>query len=385
MKRNFVLAGHSQIAPAVSISDDCSIIADEVILEDDVQIGSNVEITCDRLVIRKGTKIGPNTKITSPSIVLEEGCVLSGSLEAEFNEYFHVGRLSLIGKDCVFSGQGFKSGELLVLRDHVVIGGGGSKSPNSYLTMGDQVVIIDHCYINLSERIEIGSATALSRGVSLLTHAAWQPALMGFGSNFAPIKVGEYAVIYLNASVMPGVTIGNYTTIGAHSVVTQNIPDYCFAAGVPAVVKRGPQGYPTPMSLEEKYRFVEEVMEDYIKTLPGKGFQISTNTIRDDGSFTVKKDDQETRFTLLQSDRIPTAKSQVTIALETVATDWIGDYHIDLNQMRVSGESSPVAEDFRDYLRRRAIRIGSTEQFRTLPLSNLDRLKKKRRKAELSK
>jgi len=37
---------------------------------------------------------------------------------------------------------------------------------------------------------------------------------------------------------MPGVTIGKGAVIGAGSVVTKDIPDYCVAVGVPAKVIR---------------------------------------------------------------------------------------------------------------------------------------------------
>lgn len=38
--------------------------------------------------------------------------------------------------------------------------------------------------------------------------------------------------------ILPGVKIGKGCTIGAGSVVTKDIPDYCLAAGNPAVVKK---------------------------------------------------------------------------------------------------------------------------------------------------
>jgi acetyltransferase-like isoleucine patch superfamily enzyme len=37
---------------------------------------------------------------------------------------------------------------------------------------------------------------------------------------------------------MPGVTIGRGAIIGAGSVVTKDVPDYCVAVGVPAKVIR---------------------------------------------------------------------------------------------------------------------------------------------------
>ena len=53
-----------------------------------------------------------------------------------------------------------------------------------------------------------------------------------------PIVVGDNCWFGAGCSVMPGVTIGSGCVIAAGSVVTKDLPDNSFAAGVPAVVKR---------------------------------------------------------------------------------------------------------------------------------------------------
>ncbi len=52
------------------------------------------------------------------------------------------------------------------------------------------------------------------------------------------VYIGKNSWIGENVSII-GVTIGQHCVIGANSVVTTNIPDYCIAVGVPAkVIKR---------------------------------------------------------------------------------------------------------------------------------------------------
>lgn len=53
-----------------------------------------------------------------------------------------------------------------------------------------------------------------------------------------PVVIGNNCWFGANVVVCPGVTIGNGCVIGAGSVVTKNIPDNSFAAGVPARVIR---------------------------------------------------------------------------------------------------------------------------------------------------
>ena len=50
------------------------------------------------------------------------------------------------------------------------------------------------------------------------------------------IVIGEDCWLGGNVIVLPGVTIGKGSTIGAGSVVTKDVPDYCVAAGNPARV-----------------------------------------------------------------------------------------------------------------------------------------------------
>ncbi|MBE0426190.1 MAG: acyltransferase [Nitrospirae bacterium] len=55
----------------------------------------------------------------------------------------------------------------------------------------------------------------------------------------APIRIKRGCWIGQNVVILPGVTIGEFSIIGANSVVTKNIPDRCIAVGAPAkVVKK---------------------------------------------------------------------------------------------------------------------------------------------------
>jgi len=358
MFEGLIYSKTSEIGHGVAIGQGSKIIGQNIIIEDGVKIGAHVEIICDNLKIGKDSKIGAHVKLKCPEIILADSCVLSGQLEVEFNEYFHLGRCSVIGKHVAMAGQGFKCGNFLWMKDHVIVGGGGAKGPRSYLTIGDQTSVFDRCYINLSEPVEIGSESALSFNVSLLTHAAWQPALMGFGTRFSGIKIGDNSVIYLNSSIMPGIDIGSFTTVGAHSLVTKNIPDHCLAAGVPANILKEPTGYPKSLSLEEKIKFIEGVLRDYLTTLEIKEVKIVSESLCDKGEVVLLFAKEEIQLFFL--------KEKLHLSL--------GDCLFDLNELKMSGEASPLSEDLRDYLRRRAVKIHTGKSFKVLPLTNLSRL-----------
>jgi acetyltransferase-like isoleucine patch superfamily enzyme len=49
-----------------------------------------------------------------------------------------------------------------------------------------------------------------------------------------PVRVGAWADIGTNATLLPGVTIGKGAIVGAGAVVTQDVPAFAIVAGVPA-------------------------------------------------------------------------------------------------------------------------------------------------------
>jgi acetyltransferase-like isoleucine patch superfamily enzyme len=53
-----------------------------------------------------------------------------------------------------------------------------------------------------------------------------------------PIRIGPNVWIGFDACVLPGVTIGEGSIVGARSVVTEDIPPFCIAAGNPARIVR---------------------------------------------------------------------------------------------------------------------------------------------------
>lgn len=58
-----------------------------------------------------------------------------------------------------------------------------------------------------------------------------------------PIKVGNNVFIGFGSILLPGITIGDNVVIGAHSVVSKDIPSNCVAVGVPSKVIKSIQEY----------------------------------------------------------------------------------------------------------------------------------------------
>ena len=57
-----------------------------------------------------------------------------------------------------------------------------------------------------------------------------------YPTNNKPIKIGHHSWLGMNVTVLKGVTIGHHVVVGAGSIVTKDLPDYCLAVGSPAKV-----------------------------------------------------------------------------------------------------------------------------------------------------
>ena len=88
----------------------------------------------------------------------------------------------------------------------------------------------------LPELIEFEDGSGCGIGVKLLTHNAMN--LQHGSFSFGPIKIGKNARIGAYSVVLPGVTIGEGSIIGANSLVSEDIPPFSIAFGSPAKVVR---------------------------------------------------------------------------------------------------------------------------------------------------
>lgn len=85
--------------------------------------------------------------------------------------------------------------------------------------------------------ITLGNNVHITNGVKFITHDGGTLLYRNQIPDLEitkPIIVGNDVYIGLDASILPGVTIGNNVVVGAGAVVTKDIPDNSVAVGVPA-------------------------------------------------------------------------------------------------------------------------------------------------------
>ena len=116
-------------------------------------------------------------------------------------------------------------------------------SYNPMIILHDGVTIQQNVHITCAERIEIGENTAIVANVTITDiihpYTAKDEHMNDQKLVVKPVSIGPYCSIFNNAVILAGVTIGKHVVIGANSVVTHDLPDYCVAVGNPArIIKR---------------------------------------------------------------------------------------------------------------------------------------------------
>ncbi|MFS0824113.1 DapH/DapD/GlmU-related protein [Bacillus sp. 1P02SD] len=221
-----------------SLIPNSAVIGKNVVIEEGVKIGENVTIGHNSVIL-EGTFIGENVKIgancvlgiqpggnakmrkteQTPQPLTIHSNVRIGNLVSiytcsEINEHVFIGDHASI-RENVTVGSGSVIGRAAIVELNTKIGENCTIQTLAYVT-GDTVIEDD---------VFIGPCVSMSNDKYM---GAKDYTLKG-----PHIKAG--AKIGNNATLLPGVTIGNQTIVGAGSVVTKDIQNRLIVAGVPAV------------------------------------------------------------------------------------------------------------------------------------------------------
>ena len=106
-----------------------------------------------------------------------------------------------------------------------------------HLTLHDRACLGDRAHAYSLGEIEIKTGATVAQEVYLSTgsHDFNQPALP---LTTAKVTICEDAFLGARVFVLPGVTIGASSVVGAGSVVTKDVPPHVFAAGNPCKILR---------------------------------------------------------------------------------------------------------------------------------------------------
>lgn len=214
----------------------------------------------------KGAKIGRNVSIGIFSIL--------NAKEIEIDDFSKVGVLSFINAKKIKIGKRSKinsmvavdTGDFIVKNDVVIMEQvviGGMLTSKSKITIGNNVKIFSYSFLNPTEEIIIEDDVGVGGANYIFTHGSWQSMLDGFPVGFGPVTIKKGVWLPWRVFIMPNVTINEYATIGAGSIITKDIPAYSLAAGSPAKVLRTGSEYIKQYDDDQKFQMMIKILEEY--------------------------------------------------------------------------------------------------------------------------
>ena len=220
-----------------------STIGQNVVILDNVRIGDNVYIG-HNVVVHEGTKIGEGTFIDDGSILgrVPRSAVLSRKKASKDLPVLEIGSNCVISAHVILY-RGTKIGNQVMIGDFVSI-----REQN---IIGDQTIIAR--LISMEPRTVVGQRVRTAAVTHLTSDMVIEDdAFIGshisttndnkMGRGVAGAYKGPHikrgARIGSNATLLPGVVIGEQAVVAAGAVVTRDVPDRKVVMGVPAKVVR---------------------------------------------------------------------------------------------------------------------------------------------------
>ncbi|SMF45441.1 transferase hexapeptide (six repeat-containing protein) [Tistlia consotensis] len=121
-----------------------------------------------------------------------------------------------------------------------------STGPEGRLVLGERVFLNSGVVVSAQRSIEIGDDCKIG-DMTALYDSNFHQIEEGAEVGVAPVRLGRNVWLGRGVVVLPGVTIGDHSVVGAGSVVTAAIPPGVLAAGNPARVLR-------PLRCSEAFR-----------------------------------------------------------------------------------------------------------------------------------
>jgi len=100
------------------------------------------------------------------------------------------------------------------------------------IEIGDDVFLNRGVFMDSKGGVILGNSVVITEGVTIFTHSHTEDDHVL--RTYAPVIIKDYAKIYSNSTILPGVTIGKQSIVAACSLLDKSVEDNALVAGVPA-------------------------------------------------------------------------------------------------------------------------------------------------------
>jgi len=228
------------------------------------RIGRDVSLSLGSVITGKTVTIGDGTQVGFLSIIRGR--------EVSLGRHVQIGTMSFLDVPVIEIGEGSKINEQVFI--------GGLQFPNSKFVMGRNCQIMQMSFINPTHSITIGDDSGIGGHSLVFGHTSGLSKFEGYPVEFDSIEIGRSVSVAWRVFILPGAKIGDGSVIGANSLVRGTIPEQCLAVGFPArVVSKSPQ-LPRIVSVEEKKRYLDEILAEMIEFF--RGFELQCKEVNGD-------------------------------------------------------------------------------------------------------
>ena len=207
-----------------------AVVGEQVVLEDDVYVDAGAIIK-DYVHIKKGSYIG-------------NGCIIGEYLGDFFRDFKNdnphplvIGEKSVIRSGTILYGGStigdcFQTGHQAVVRENCTLG--------HHVRVGTMTDIQHSCrignYVRMHRQVFLGEETVREDFVWLFPGVTITNDPTPPSNVLKPVTVKQYAVVSARAVLLPGITIGENSLVGAGCIVTKDVPEEKLVLGTPGKV-----------------------------------------------------------------------------------------------------------------------------------------------------
>lgn len=104
------------------------------------------------------------------------------------------------------------------------------------IEIGENVSWNSGCYIDAKGGVKFGDFSMLTEYAKIFTHSHSESDHMI--REYKGVEIGEYAKVYTNATILPGVKLGKGAVVATGAIVTKDVDDFTLVTGIPAKPQR---------------------------------------------------------------------------------------------------------------------------------------------------
>lgn len=205
-----------------------------VLMGSNVTLGANVSIGPGS-VVHDNVQIGADSIIGANVILGEPLAAYYSDPGSYVNPILRIGRNAVIRSGCVIYagcefGDNFATGHATVIRERTKVG--------HYSRIGTHSDIQGECqignYVRIHSNVITSQNVRIHDFVWILPHCVLADCPHPPSEELFPATVEAYAVIAANSVILPGVTVGADSLVGASSVVSHDVAPGAVVIGQPA-------------------------------------------------------------------------------------------------------------------------------------------------------